>query len=78
MIDKKEIRARSKVGSSICPSCVNLETRREGMLWRCRRIDLMEREIGEKAVLLQVEAMFKGECQNCNYFKQGSGRLLVG
>jgi hypothetical protein len=63
---------------AICPSCVNLETRREGTLWRCRRIDLMERELGEKAALLQVEATFRGELQNCNYFKQGPGRLLVG
>jgi hypothetical protein len=44
---------------AICPSCVNLETRREGTLWRCRRIDLMERELGEKAALLQVEATFR-------------------
>ncbi len=64
--------------SSICSSCVNLETRREGTLWRCRRIDLMERELGEKAALLQVEATFRGELQKCNYFKQGPGRLLVG
>ena len=69
---------KSNTPSSICPSCVNLETRREGTLWRCRRIDLMERELGEKAALLQVEATFRGERQNCNYFKQGLGRLLVG
>jgi hypothetical protein len=69
---------KSNYLSSICPSCVNLETRQEGTLWRCRRIDLMERELGEKAALLQVEATFKGELQNCNYFEQGPGRLRVG
>jgi len=77
MIEKKGIGARSKAGASICPSCVNLETGREGTLWRCRRIELMERELGEKSALLQVEATFRGERQNCNYFEQGPSRLLV-
>jgi hypothetical protein len=77
MSEKKKIGAHSEAGASVCSSCVNLETRLEGTLWHCRRIDLMEREFGEKSALLQVEATFRGERQNCNYFKKGPGRLLV-
>ena len=62
---------------SVCRSCVNLEIRQEGRLWRCRRIDLMERELGEKVALLQMEATFRGECQECNYFEQGHGETKI-